>query len=349
MDLNAISKEKLLRVLSFFLGLTTVFFLTTVPFYGMISFASQPLLTAGLFLLSLLLSFVILRLIASCMCSISLCVFSAAAILLLLGAGIANLRQAYVLCGSMLMLILMGFYFGLCALIWKVTGLYYSFQKGEGWACCAIALLLGLFVIGLFNHERFIYYWDFSGYWTMALDTSRYICQNPQDGLRWLYTSICVDEYNRWIPLLLGIPLQILGQTYGAYIASLFLCFLMPTAATYAALTQALMSKRGEKRIHTTYLFLFYALSGALLLPSLNGYADAACVLFIAMLTALAVYTDLTRFHPLSITLMGLSIAHLALMRRSYDYWIITFAIACFILVFAQLFHKKEQIGRAHV
>ena len=30
-------------------------------------------------------------------------------------------------------------------------------------------------------------------------------------------------------------------------------------------------------------------------------------------------------------------------MRRSYDYWIITFAIACFILVFAQLFHKKEQ------
>lgn len=346
MDIRATLKDKLLCALSLLQALTITFFFMAIPLHGVFPPLSWQLLTLGLFLLSLLFSFSAVWLLSYRLRRSSLCLICAILTLLLFGAGVANLTQRYVVCGILLMLLLMGFYFGLCALIWKVTGLYRSFQKGEGWICGVIALALGLIVIGLFNHEHFIYYWDYSGYWTMALDTSRAICQDPQGTLEWLYTSVCVDEYNRWIPLLLGVPLQILGSTYGVYITTLVLLFLMPAAATYAALTQALLSEHSKKRIPTPLLFAFFALSGTVLLPTLNGYADAPCVLLISVLTALAVYTDLTHFQPLELVLMGLTIAHLALMRRSYDYWIITFSVACFFLTFIRLFQNKGQSRR---
>lgn len=343
MKFQNIFKDKLMCSLLLFQAAALTLFFLAIPLQGLLSPWEQPLLALLIFCLTLLLSIGVTWLLSLRLQRSSLCVICAVLTILLFSAGVANLIRQYAICGYLLMLLLMGFYFGLCALIWKVTGLCKAFERREGWICGVLALLLGLVVIGVFNYEDFIYYWDYSGYWTMALDTSQAICQRPQGTLQWLYTSVCVDEYNRWIPLLTGIPLQLLGRTYGAYIATLVLTFLMPTAATYAALTQMLMSRGCKKRITTPWLFAFFAFSGAMLLPTLNGYADAACILLIAVLTALAVYTDLTRFQPLELVLMGLTISHLALMRRSYDYWILTFAVACVVLTLIRLLQNKGQ------
>lgn len=270
-----------------------------------------------------------------------LCVLWSSLSVLLFCTGAAYLTERASLCGTLLMLMLLTFYFGLCALSWRVTRLYKFFEKDEAWASCTIALSLCLIIVGLFNRENFIYYWDSAGHWKMALEAGDYICNNPIGCLKYFYTSVCTEEHPQWIPLLLGLPLKLMGRTHTAYIVVLVLLFLMPTAATYAAITQKVMLQEGNKRIPTHYLFFFYAFSGALLLPTLNGYADAACVLLIAVLTGLAIHTDLTRFQPLELTLMGLTISHLALMRRSYDFWIITYAFACVVLTLLVL-QKKE-------
>jgi len=202
--------------------------------------------------------------------------------------------------------------------------------------------VLCVITFAIVKQEHFIYYWDYSGIWPQALNISEYICEEPYKALSWLYSSILNDEYNMWRPLLLGLPLRILGQSYAAYVTSLVLCFLMPTAATYAALIQKIMCSKKARRIPTPLLFSFFAFSGAMLIPTFFGYGDAPCVFLISILTVLAIETDLTKFQPRNIVLMGILIAQLALMRRSYDYWIIAYAVVCAILAVISIFRAKE-------
>ena len=310
--------------------------------------ASQPLLLTSVFFVSVLLLHIVTIFVfkQDIKTRKVIYVFGAFLSLLLLLISITYIYNCVLICGTLLMLLLMASFYGLGVFIWTSTKLYKGYTRREALICFILSLAIAVMVFFLFKQEKFIYYWDYSGYWKMALETSRYICQNPYEGLKWLYDSILVDEYNRWIPLLIGIPLRLLGGSYSAFITVLVLFFLMPTAATYTAIVQRLMDINTRKSIPTILVFVFFALSGALILPTFYGYADAPCIFLIANLTALVVWTDLTESRPARILLLGLSVLHLALMRRAYDYWLVAYAFACILITIISIWKAPSSERR---
>lgn len=95
----------------------------------------------------------------------------------------------------------------------------------------AFAVFMGavlLLCIYLLSQNRFVYYWDYGGYWTYSYTQMADVFQNPAAAFRNLYRSICEDDYNLLLPTLISIPLKVFGYTFERYVLVNVLCFFIP-------------------------------------------------------------------------------------------------------------------------
>ena len=231
-------------------------------------------------------------------------------------------------CGVICMLLFISAYYGLVAQGIIISGSYSfirNMNKKDVLLCIFGCLSILTVVYALIAREKFIYYWDYSGFWTATLAKGGEMMSSPIESLKWLYIGICNDEYNKWIPMIIALPLKILGGTYLSYVLVMMIMFVLPTAFIYALVLQHM---RFNKNIPIGIAFCLFAGMVALIFPTMIGYADAACILLVSVLVLIAVTLDFQRYSLKNCIVISAIILHLALMRRSYCIWIISYAIA---------------------
>lgn len=79
----------------------------------------------------------------------------------------------------------------------------------------------------LINQNRFIYYWDFSGYWMSSVNNMMTLFSRPLAAIINFGGGILFSEYNAIVPMLIAIPLKISGYTFTRYVLVNCICFMI--------------------------------------------------------------------------------------------------------------------------
>lgn len=100
---------------------------------------------------------------------------------------------------------------------------------------------ISLVCVGILHYlvlqNRFVYYWDYGGYWTSSYEFVRQMYSAPLEGLEHFRHSLRHDDYNLLLPSLIGIPLKIFGFDFTTYVTINAICFFIPSCIIFAAVS----------------------------------------------------------------------------------------------------------------
>ena len=97
--------------------------------------------------------------------------------------------------------------------------------------------------IHLLIQNKFIYYWDYGGYWTASYTIMKSLFKAPLDTVKSLYSSVLNDDYNNILPMVVSVPLKIFGYTFPRYVVVNYLLFLVPAWAVVISVIWKALSK----------------------------------------------------------------------------------------------------------
>ncbi|UDN61182.1 hypothetical protein [Clostridioides sp. ES-W-0016-02] len=218
-----------------------------------------------------------------------------------------------------------------------------SLSKKEKNCILLLSIISIIFVYSEISRDKFIYYGDFSNFWSLALQQLDIFLKEPLLALKNSYINICYAEHNVFMPTMIAIPLKILGGSYMSYVLILEVIFIIPTCITYALIMKKIIIKMNYKNVNFSILFLFFLILPSLYYPTLSGYIDIVCVFIVSLCILLTMEIDFLKFEKRKcLALSGLLLV-LVLMRRAYGYWIVGYAISLFVyMIFNILTNRKD-------
>lgn len=147
----------------------------------------------------------------------------------------------------------------------KSRFMFFVFAFAVSWLC-----------YWLISQNRFVYFWDYSAYWTESFRNMQVIFSRPLLALLRLGKKIWFDSYSNILPMLISIPLKIAGYTFTRYVMVNCICFLIPACFVMLSMIKTLTGKRtaGLSVIFMFAAFTFTPFCYAML----RGYIDVACL-----------------------------------------------------------------------
>lgn len=204
-------------------------------------------------------------------------------------------------------------------------------------------LLPGIILLLLLKNERFIYYWDYAGYWFKSIDFTKLYFENPFAAMKQIYSSINHDEYNTLPNLLLTPANKILGLSFGSYVFSIYLIYCLPFALLLSSLIIKLYPDTNQKlKLLLPYIIIFFT---PCLIPMRYGFVDVAGLVFIALV--LSIFVSTNYFRNLNIkqaVITGILMLLLIFTRRWYAFWFVAFYCTAFLINFIYSIRAKSFI-----
>lgn len=258
----------------------------------------------------------------------------------------------YVIC--ILFIIL---YYGVC--LWAlccnggisvIKGIYENITFSQKIIIRVILAATLVLTVYWIRQNCFVYYWDYSGYWTMSISRMEYIFNNDSKSIfETLFYSINNDDYNMFLPTIVALPLKILGYTYLRYVVINHIMFLLPSVMVQALCVVKLIKK--NRKLDREKLFLVGLLMAAIFpanyIAMYRGYIDVAILLPISILLYLFLDRDFTKVSLSGNISMALLLIILWISRRYTIYFIIGFVVAMLIKALAQIF--MQDISRLKI
>lgn len=193
--------------------------------------------------------------------------------------------------------------------------------------CLGLAILANIFAFYFVTHERFIYYWDYSGYWTQSVEISASLLQRPLAALHSVMHSVRFSDYNP-LPVLPLAPFEwLFGTSRLAYILAITNIFVLPCALVMILLVRRIFLK--ARLEGSAWAFIAPGVSVLLLqvlwAPVLRGYPDVAGCVIIGGIFLLHFSGPFAEQGFKNLVATGLLLCVLVLLRRWYAYWVVTF------------------------
>ena len=178
----------------------------------------------------------------------------------------------------------MALYYGACFLALKANGDGVLFQDFKDFMSKnylilgALTFLFGSFVVLVLRQNHFIYFWDYSGYWTASIENMpHFIDWSASWNIKIVFSSINHDDYNLFLPAIIALPLRVVGCSFSKYVFINYIMFLVPSI-----LVQALIGIKLVKNKEASNIFVFVSLAflfAANYYAMLRGHIDVAILL----------------------------------------------------------------------
>jgi hypothetical protein len=190
-----------------------------------------------------------------------------------------------------------------------------------------LIILSNTFAIYFLSQERFVYYWDWSGYWNIYLGMSTFLLKHPISALRSIINLIRSDDYNP-LPVLPLVPFEwLFGPSRLTYILAIVNLYLLPTAVLMGLLAQRLFQPCSSKWtplssvIAITSILILHPLWG----PVLSGLPDVVGTAVIGGILLLHFAKPFPEQKLNHLIATGLLLCILVLLRRYYAFWVVAF------------------------
>lgn len=200
----------------------------------------------------------------------------------------------------------------------------------------AFSLLGLIFFTYIICQNHYIYYWDYSGYWVNSYTTMESLFQQPLQTLINVYRSVLYDDYNLLLPLLIALPMKILGYTFVRYTVINYLFFLLPTWFVLLCIVKKIAQNSGLIQAKNTFLLtistlLFLFTFSGFYIAIFRGYIDIACLLPASVAILLFIDYDPCMFHKSNVVrdvLVSLNLLLSFLFRRYFAYFVVGYMTA---------------------
>lgn len=243
----------------------------------------------------------------------------------------------------------MALYYGACFLALKANGEgvlsqdFKDFMSKNYLILGALAFLFGSFVVLVLRQNHFIYFWDYSGYWTPSIENMpHFLDWSAFWSIKSVFYSINHDDYNSFLPALIALPLKIVGCSFSKYVSINYIMFLVPSI-----LVQALVGRKLVKNKKASNFFIFVCLAflfAANYYAMLRGYIDVA----ILLPASIAMYHFIDFDFKKVVISRDFAIAGMLILgwisRRYFIYFIIGYVAAMLLKAVVTYFKNKSSL-----
>lgn len=200
-----------------------------------------------------------------------------------------------------------------------------SISKHEWKNLIIINLLTLIFIAFYSNNESFIPYWDSANYWKRTIEFNKYLNQSDSIKLifQYLIDNINNAEYNLLPSLPLSSFITLLGTKFSTYIICVFLTYGIPSSLLFY-----LILKKYFNSSNTSLPLLIFLFFPGTLTPLLFGFVGSIGIIFILSIQLLLDTTYSEKFIWKKGLFISFMLVMLALSRRWFSFWIITFFIS---------------------
>lgn len=248
----------------------------------------------------------------------------------------------------------------LCMLLFYGTCLYSLFPNKACWnlklsikyylLLCLLLISSTLFISYWSNQNTFVYYWDYSGYWTSSIQQKDFILNHSfTDSIVALYKSINYDDYNVFLPTILSIPLEIFGEDFSNYVVCVHIFFFLPTALVCGLISTKLIHKEGSKNIVFLVTVFLVILFPSNYYATLQGYIDIAYLLPMSVALYLFIDYDFTKISITKNIAIAILLVIIWVCRRYTIYFIIGYVVALLIKALFVMHNNKDFFTLKHI
>lgn len=206
---------------------------------------------------------------------------------------------------------------------------------------CAIAVLI--------KQNQFIYYWDYGREWTTALSVSDELFVNPINALKSIYASINSTDYNQLMPVLIILPLKILGNSFARYVVVNMVFYMCPALFMISLLAYKILHKYQINGTKFWNIVLFVSLTPILYYVLLDGFMDAPVLILISGLLMLSLELDFEKVDIVACVEMAVGILMLVLFRRHFAYWVVGYIVSIFFIAVYHIEKEKDRFRKFKV
>lgn len=221
----------------------------------------------------------------------------------------------------------------------KITIIYHKIaafasRNGTLLSFLAAAIIVNMFIAWYVLTQKTVFYWDESGYWTLAIELTRAFRENMSVGVDLILKSLHTD-YNL-LPTLPIIPfMMFFGESRLVFILAITNLYLLPSVLMFAHLfDRFFLQKTKNKQLVSSIVILATALFPAALFPVLSGQIDAVGLPAIASIMFIMTRMTGEVVRPLYAILLGVNLCLLVVLRRWYSFWVVSAALA-YAIVYA--------------
>ncbi len=203
-------------------------------------------------------------------------------------------------------------------------------------------ILPGLFLVSLLAKERFIYFWDYAGYWRMAISFTELFFREPLGALDTLYHSINDYEYN-YLPNLLLAPVnKLFGLNFPIYVFSIYLIYLIPLSLIISSLCIKVVNIKSQQlKLALPLICLVFT---PLVIAMRFGMLDMIGLIPVFIVLKILVNRNfLVHKNYTSALIIGLFLTLLLFTRRWYIFWVLAYFPTLFIANAIQSVVQKQR------
>ncbi len=195
----------------------------------------------------------------------------------------------------------------------------------------------------LIKQNHFIYYWDYGREWTTAISVSHDLFETPLGALKGIYHSINEQDYNRFMPILIALPLRLLGNSFARYVVINQFFYMCPALFLISLLTYKILRKFQINRSKFWNILLFIGATPIIYYVLLDGFMDPPILLLISGVLMLSLDFDFCRIDVSRCVLIAIGLLLLVLFRRHFAYWVVGYVFSVLFVAIYQFANNKEE------
>ena len=210
------------------------------------------------------------------------------------------------------------------------------------------SLLLLVFYTYSIYTSKFIYYWDFSCYYNIQLQTIETFKKGLFEGARYFVGSTWSGEYGNFLSFFPQILFQFTNKSINSYMMSFIITFIPYVLYSFSILIKTVEKHIALKPKDKSLLFylsiftlsLFPLLHGVLVL----GQPDFFGLTFIFLIISITLKYDFKKIEIDRLIVIFLLTFMLTICRRWYIYWIATYYLIYIANIIITNFKNKKDL-----
>ena len=212
-----------------------------------------------------------------------------------------------------------------------------------------IISLIYIFYIYSILTRKFIYYWDYSCYYDLQLNTIEAFNSSLLNGIRSFVASTWSGEYGNFLSFFPQIIFQFTNKSVNSYIISFVLVFVPYVLYSFTLLIKTLEKylKINKKNIDLYYYLMILTIT---LIPLFHGVLilgqpDFFGLTFVFLIVSLTIKYDFKKIEIDRLVAIFLLTFMLTICRRWYIYWTVTYFIIYIVnILISNIKNKKDLI-----
>lgn len=155
-----------------------------------------------------------------------------------------------------------------------------------------VAVIGTAFIAFMINSQQTIYFWDSLETWEPAVECANMTFADPHQALKDLRASINHADYNKFLPMLIALPMYIFSKSFLGYELYVWLMFGLPGIFLAAATFRTILEKSGVKTFPCSAIMAIIMLLPIAEIPIFIGYANISILLPGSILLAMLLSLD---------------------------------------------------------